>query len=131
MSLTIPEAILMLFLAGLLDLIGIICLLLDIAFGIGEVFSYIPDGIGILFFGAWVALRSHGEKTRKEAMTEIAEKKAEHRRIVEKRAKVLKKTAKKGFGRGLKFGLAILGEVILFVGALPFWTIFVYSELKT
>jgi len=125
-----PEGVLMLFLAVLLDLIGIICLILDLVFGIGEVLSYIPDGIGIIFFGAWIAFRSQGEKSRKEAMKEVAEKKAEHRKAIEKRKKMLKKGVKKGAKRGLRFGLSALGEVIPFLGALPFWTILVFMELK-
>ncbi len=130
MSLLSPEGILMLFLAGLLDLIGIVCLILDLVFGIGEVLSFIPDGIGILFFGFWSLTRSQGEKTYKEAREEVAGKKAEHRKMVEKKAKALKKGVKKGSKKGLRFGLSAFGELIPFLGALPFWTIFVILEMK-
>ncbi|MGB2762405.1 MAG: hypothetical protein WBC21_02585 [Minisyncoccales bacterium] len=135
-SLFSPEAILMLFLAGLLDLIGVICLLLDLVFGIGEVLSYIPDGIGILFFGAWTLMRSQGEKSKEEVKEEMGEKVAERQKKIEemkkkRMKKKAKKTVKKGAKRGLRFGLAALGELIPVIGALPFWTIFVYSELKS
>lgn len=130
MSLLSPEGLIMLFLAGLLDLFGIICLILDVAFGIGEVLSYIPDVIGIFFFGFWVFMRSQERKSYKETREEIAGQVAEHRKIVDEKAKQLKKNIRKGSKKGLRFGLAALGEIIPFLGALPFWTIFVYSELK-
>ncbi len=131
LSLLSPEGVLMLFLAGILDLIGVICLILDLVFGIGEILSYIPDGIGILFFGGWLLMRSQGEKSKEEAKEEVTEKIAEHRRAIEKRKKMLKKGVKKGSKRGLRFGLSALGELIPFLGALPFWTIFVFLELKS
>ena len=150
MSLFSPEAILMLFLAGLLDLIGIICLLLDVAFGMGEVLSYIPDGIGILFLGSWSLMRALASgKTIGEAKEEASEKIADIRETGEKKREAMEKSRealrkkremakkgkklmmKKGGKTGLRFGLATLGEIIPFLGALPFWTIFVYSELKT
>lgn len=130
MDLFSPEAILMLFLAGLLDLIGVICLILDLVFGIGEILSYIPDGIGILFFGAWVFMRSQGEKTKEEVKEEIGEKLDERRKKIKEMKKKAKKGVKKGVKRGLRFGLATLGEIIPFLGALPFWSIFVFLELK-
>ena len=116
----------MLFLAGLLDIIGIICLILDLLFGIGEVLSYIPDGIGICFFGFWVIFRSQTKEAGKEKKEELKEQLAERRK---KRLK--KKIAKKGGKKALRFGLAALGELIPLLGAMPFWTIYVYLELKS
>ncbi len=116
----------MLFLAGLLDIIGIICLILDAALGIGEIFSYVPDTIGIIFFGTWIIFRAQTKKAGEEKKEELKEQLAERRK---KRLK--KKATKKGMKKGLKFGLAALGELTPFLGALPFWTIYVYLELKS
>ena len=137
-SLFSPEGVLMLFLAVLLDLIGIICLILDAAYGIGEVLSYIPDGIGILFFGGWTLMRSlasgqtieEAKEKTSETISDIKETGDKRREAIRKRKKMLKKGVKKGAKRGLRFGLAALGELIPFLGALPFWTIFVFLELK-
>jgi hypothetical protein len=128
-----PEAVIMLFLAGLLDIIGIICLILDAVLGIGEIFSYIPDTIGIIFFGAWVVFRAATKEAGEEKLKELKGKLAERREEREgvRKKKLKKKVAKKGMNKGLKFGLASLGEIIPFLGALPFWTIYVYSELKS
>ena len=123
----------MLFLAGLLDLIGGLCLIADLAFGIGEIFSFIPDMIGIVFFGLWVLMRSQMKTTvegAKEEMGKIAKQKMEHRQKIKKGVKTLKKNVKKASIKGLRVGLASLGELIPILGALPFWTIFVISELK-
>lgn len=125
-----PEGVLMLFLAGMLDLIGIICLILDAVFSIGEILSPIPDFIGICFFGIWIFMRSQGEKTKKESMKEVSGAAAEHKKRVAKTKKIFQKGTKKASKKGLKFVLAMFGELIPFLGALPFWTIFVYSELK-
>ncbi|MCK4520816.1 hypothetical protein KAT95_03035 [Candidatus Parcubacteria bacterium] len=149
MDLFSPEAILMLFLAGLLDLIGVICLILDLVFGIGEILSYIPDGIGILFFGFWTFMRSLTKgKTMEEAKEETSEKIADIRETGEKRREAIRKRRealrkkremakkgkklmmKKGGKTGIRFGLATLGEIIPFLGAAPFWSIFVFLELK-
>ena len=128
----------MLFLAGILDVMGIICLILDLVFGIGEILSYIPDGLGIIFLGGWTLMRSLMKgKTMEEAKEDASEKIADikeagekRREAIRKRKKMLKKGVKKGAKRGLRFGLSALGELIPFLGALPFWTIFVFLELK-
>lgn len=124
-SFTSPEGILMLFLAGLLDLIGILCLIADLAFGIGEIFSFIPDAIGIVFFGFWMLIRSQ-ESDFKNMAKQVSDKK----QAMKKTNQVMKKTAKKGAKKGTRFALSSLGELIPFLGALPFWTIFVILELK-
>lgn len=143
MSLLNQDAILMLFLAGLLDLFGVICAILIAAFGLGVILSYIPDVIGILFFGSWVLIRTvlKGEtmeeakekasEKRSEATQEVAQHRAKQEMEIRKaKEKLAKKMTKKGVKRGLRFALATLGELIPLIGALPFWTIFVYSELK-
>ena len=149
MSLLSPEGILIMFLAGLLDLMGAICLILDVVFGIGEILSYIPDGLGILFLGSWALMRALASgKTMGEAKEEASEKIADikeagekRREAIEQRREALRRKRemikkgkklmlKKGGKTGLRFGLATLGEVIPFLGAAPFWTIFVYLEMK-
>lgn len=136
-----PEGILMLFLAGILDLMGIICLILDLVFGIGEILSYIPDGIGILFFGGWIFMRSvmkgqtveEAKEEVSETISDVKEAGEKRREAIRKKREMIKKRRKllkKGSKKGLRFGLATLGEIIPFLGALPFWTIFVFLELK-
>lgn len=47
------DSILMFFLALLLDLLGLLCLVLDFI-GIGLGVSFIPDLLGGVFFGSWL-----------------------------------------------------------------------------
>jgi hypothetical protein len=129
-GLTSPEGVTMVSLAVMLDILGIICLILWLAAGIGGILSYIPDIIGIFFFGFWMVMRSQEEKTYKETRTEVAGEVAEHHRKVQTAKKALKKGAKRASKRGFKFLLAMLGELIPLLGALPFWTMFVVSELR-
>ena len=129
-GLTSPEGVVMVSLAIMLDIIGIICLILDLVFGIGEILSFIPDIIGIFFFGFWIFMKSQEDKTYKQARTEITSEVAEHHREVQAAKKAFKKGAKRASKRGIKFFAAMLGELIPFLGALPFWTIFVVSELR-
>lgn len=120
----------MLALAGILDIIGIICLILWLVAGIGGVLSYIPDIIGIFFFGFWIFIRSQEEKTYKETRKEVAGEVAEHKRKIQAAKKAFKKGAKRASKRGFKFLFAMVGELVPLLGALPFWTIFVLLELK-
>ncbi len=116
-----PEAILVISVAVLLDIAGILCAILIPVLGIGVILSFIPDIVGILFFGAWMLFRGQGTEGIKQ---EIGER-VDQKRKLKKAAKGLKKGMKFG-----KFGLATLGELIPVVGALPFWTIFVLLELR-
>ena len=129
-GLTSPEGVVMVSLAVMLDILGILCLILWLAFGIGGILSYIPDMIGIFFFGFWMLMRSQENKTYKEARGEVAGEVAEHHRKVQTAKKAFKKGAKRASKSGLKFFAAMIGELIPLLGALPFWTIFVVSELK-
>jgi hypothetical protein len=92
----------MILIALLLDLFGLFCLALDLAgdSDLGESLSIIPDILGAILLGGFSFL---GQKRRTR--------------------KILKK-------RGGKFLLTFLGELTPFLGGLPFWTIYVYSELK-
>ena len=75
-------------------------------------------------------MKSQEDKTYNQARTEITSEVAEHHREVQAAKKAFKKGAKRASKRGIKFFVAMLGELIPFLGALPFWTIFVVSELR-
>ena len=134
--------------AIMLDIIGIICLILDAIVGIGEIVSFLPDIIGIVFFGFWIMARSQAQKIKikikdakeeqeaqeqesESSMDELAKEKMRHRRKVERAQKAFKQGAKRAGKRGFRFFLAALGELMPLLGALPFWTIFVISELRS
>ncbi|MCJ7786796.1 hypothetical protein MUP06_01085 [Patescibacteria group bacterium] len=116
-----PEGIIMLPLAILLDIAGIIFTILDIAYGIGEIPSWISDGIGIIFFGLWILIRHQTMARPKELAKEVAERR--------KAIKGAVKQAKK-MGKGLRFAISTIGEILPLVGALPFWTWMVWAELR-
>ena len=132
-SLFSPEALIMLPLAALLDIIGIICFIANIFFGAGEILSFIPDAVGLLFFGAWVTFRAmtkpEGKEKKQELTIKVAERKKEQKIMVKKTRGIIKQGMK--IGRKGKFLIAALGELMPILGALPFWTIYVYSELKS
>lgn len=67
-----------------------------------EIFSFIPDVIGFAFFAVWTSIKN------KEANFSILKSKKSRR----------------------KFLMTFVGEAIPFVGMLPFWTIFVISEIR-
>jgi len=121
-NLVSPQGMAMIGVALFLDAFGIICTLIGLlSAGAGEVLSFIPDGIGILFFAVLLSFRGQGKP--KEVVVETKEK-------IKMRKKVMG-TIRKGLrGHWGKFGLAALGELAPFLGALPFWTIFAISELK-
>ena len=105
-----------------LDALGIICTLISlVTAGTGEVLSLIPDGIGILFFAVLLSFKGQGKP--REVVVKTKEK-------IEMRKKAMGAVRKGLRGHWGKFGLASLGELAPFLGALPFWTIFAISELK-
>ena len=120
-----PEGVLMMTVAIGLDIFGLICLIFNIFFGLGEIPSWISDGIGIIFFGFWLLIRSQTLARERELVEKVMEKRMAIARIA--------RTVKMGriLGRKLRFGIALLGEILPLIGALPFWTWFVYSELKS
>jgi hypothetical protein len=110
---TRPEVI-MFIVAILLDIFGVICLILDIFFGVGEIPSWFSDGAGIIFIGGWMWFRSG-----RMEVPERAKQRAE---------KGLRKLFR---GKYKKFFTPILGEVAPLVGAFPFWSLAVYYELTS
>lgn len=101
--------------AILLDIFGIICLILNIFFGAGEILSWISDGIGIIFINGWMLFRS-GKVVETPSRTKGGLF----------RFDFLRKLFR---GKYKRFLTPILGEVAPFVGALPFWSLAVYFEL--
>ena len=102
-----PEGAIMMLLAILIDTAGLICLILTIVFGIGQVISLAMDIIGMVLIGGWMLFR-YGQMTGT-------------------------KGAKKAVGKLLKrFGLSFLGELIpIFGDVAPCWTLAVYFTLKS
>jgi hypothetical protein len=99
-----PEALVMLFFAVLLDIIGLILL----CFALDD--FWITDAIGIIGLGGWMLIRTGHVTTTKKAQKQV------------------KKVGKKVLKR---LGLATLVEIIPYVGDIaPCWTLAVYFELK-
>ena len=125
-----PEGIVMMGAAITLDFIGFVLTVIWLLTVLGvatleipEIVNWASDGAGFAFFGTWLLFRApfrETEGTETAALTED---------VVQKRRSA--KRTRVRMGRGLRFGIAFLGEVITVVGALPFWTWFVYSELKS
>lgn len=104
-----PEAFAMFFVAGMLDIVGLIVFILSL-FGIGIPASFVLDFIGVIIIGGWMFFRTG------------------HVTITRKAGKTIKKAQKKILKR---LGLSFLGELIPFFGDIAFcWTLAVYFELK-
>jgi len=52
-----PDVLIMLIIGLFLDILGLLCLLLD-WMGVGEVLSFVVDIIGMILFGFWTLMRS-------------------------------------------------------------------------
>jgi len=113
-ALVSPEGVAMISIAGILDLVGVICLVLNIFFGVGEILSWISDGVGIIFISGWMLFRSR--------RVEVPE------RVKRRTERGLRKLFR---GKWKKFLTPILGEVAPLVGAFPFWSLAVYYELTS
>jgi hypothetical protein len=102
-----PDALLAFFVALMLDLGGVICLLLDLTIilsPIGLVVSQILDILGLIFFSLWTMQRGGS--------------------ISGKASHVLKKLLK-------RVGLPMIVELIPIVGDLAFsWVVTVYLEIS-
>lgn len=101
-----PEAIIMMPLAILLDLIGLILVI----FALDDFF--ITDIIGITIIGSWTFFRSQQVQMTQRAQQRIGKAAKQARRLKWLRP------------------LMIIGEFIPYVGVLPCWTVLVYFELK-
>lgn len=102
MSVLSPLNLVGLIVAMLLDIFGLLCLFFDYIFGpfIGEALSLISDFAGAIFFSFWSLVQSGGLVTKKSAKKRI-----------------------------MKLIVTFFGETLPFLGALPFWTIFIITEI--
>lgn len=126
-----PEGITMMLIAVPLDIFGFILTVISILtlFGvltleIPEIINWISDGMGLFFFGLWSLFKSSVDQKPSSA-ADLAQNVVQRRRGIQATFKKAR-----GMGKGLKFGLTTLGEFIPIFGALPLWTLFVWSELK-
>lgn len=130
------ELLIMLPIAILLDILGVICTILDIAFGTGEIISWITDIVGTIIIGGWIFFNFLMRRfVTKESEEKIGEKIKEIKEFPEKKKKLISRAPKlaerlKGGKRILKVVGGIIGEYIPIIGALPFWTLIVWSERK-
>lgn len=92
--------------AIILDSFGFLCLFLNYIFGtvLGENLSSVSDSIGAFIFGAWIIATSGGIRAAFNV--------------------------RKSKGKVVKYILTFVGESLPFVGALPFWTIYIFSVIK-
>lgn len=118
-----PEGVIMLTIAGLLDLIGIICAILVVLFGLGAIFGQVVNVLGYTILGVWLSLRA-GFAGEEKAQAETSQKK--ERGIAFKVAKsVIKRFLKKQWKKLIAETIPLIGDVY------PGFTLMVYSELKS
>ncbi len=110
-----PEGVMMLFIAGMFDVAGWICIILVAAFGVGVLVGQIVNVLGFIVIGAWIFSRSGSMPTKKpklgegEGMTQG----------------LVKKFLKKQWKKIVVEICPILGDIY------PGFTLIVYSELKS
>lgn len=128
--------LIMLPIAILLDVLGVICTILDIAFGAGEIISWITDIAGTIIIGGWIFfnflmrrfITKESEEKTGEKIKEIKDLSGKKKKLASKVQKLVRKLkGKKGI---LRVVGGIIGEYIPIVGILPFWTWIVWSERK-
>jgi len=117
------EGMIFLPIAVILDLVGIFL----ICFGLDD--FGITDIIGIVFIGGWVLARSFFRSSGAdiEAPSRIGKAAAEKRQQQKEIVQTVKKTVKTS-KTPIK-ALCFIGELIPYIGALPFWIFLVYDEL--
>ena len=122
-----PAALIMFPVAILLDLFGIICLILYLAYGTGAILDYLPDIIGLIIITPWCFLHSQQVKSATPKL-EVAKTAKKNVGKFEKR---IAKSAK--WAKRLKWirPFFIIFEFIPFLGVGPWWTMVVYYELKS
>ena len=103
-----PEGFMLMLIAGTIDSIGIVLIFL----GLDD--FWITDFAAYSTIGLWILMRTGGFKKPTTTAGEAAEKAAK----IAKRLKWFRLAA-------------FIGELIPYVGALPLWTLLVYSELQT
>src|SRR4030042_2841676 len=114
-----PEALLMLSIFGVLDIID---------FFLGSIL--VVDIIAILVYSAWTYFRGQAKKASEtQAQIETARKTREEKRQQFGEKKKVRQASLAKRGKWLRKVLFIL-EWIPIVGMIPGWTLMVYSELK-
>lgn len=110
-----PEGVMMLFIAGMFDLAGWICIILVAALGIGVLIGQIVNVLGFIVIGVWIFFRSGSMPTKKP---EPGEGKGMTQGLI-------KKFLKKQWKKLVVEICPILGDIY------PGFTLMVYSELKS
>ncbi|MDP3093845.1 MAG: hypothetical protein Q8N16_03710 [bacterium] len=147
LELLTPWGIFLIGTALIIDFAGILFTVLDVAYGLGEIFSWISDIVGLIVIGGLIMLRAMimGKQFSSEEYAEgVVEQHAQRKQAVEAIGKKTKQAAAKAAkaakagGKAVKVGarvlrvvLAFIGEIVPLIGALPFWTISVYMELTS
>lgn len=128
--LAVPEGLIMLFIAVVLDLLGFVCFILDL-FGVGIPISFLIDAAGNASIGIWAMMRP----LARSVIGKIGEKAGE---VVGGKGSAsggsaVGKAAKKGISTGLtivRFIITDIIELIPYVGdVVPAWTFFVIFTL--
>ena len=110
-----PEGVMMLFIAGMFDVAGWICIILVAALGVGVLVGQIVNVLGFIVIGAWVFSRSRSMPTKKP-------KPGEEKGMVQG---LVKKFLKKQWKKLVVEICPVLGDIY------PGFTLMVYSELKS
>ena len=106
-----PEGCMILFIAVILDLIGLFLFVLSF-FIAGIPLSWLLDIAGMVIIGGWLLVRTGRIKKRGG----------------KNNAEIIKKITKK---TGKRFGIAFLIELVPFLGDIsPSWTVLVFLELR-
>jgi len=134
-GITSPEGVLMLLVAIFFDLLSVALTIIGLfTVGLGWVADLILDLLPIFIIGGWALIRGiwSGDKGTgeikeyaQEISSNISSKIKQSKKNLETKA-VEKSVAKTGAKR---FGIALIGELIPIIGALPMWTWFVYKEM--
>jgi len=130
MVLAVPEGLIMLLIAVILDLCGLVVFILSL-FGVGVPISFILDAAGAASIGTWAITRPFA----RSAIGKIGEKAGEMLGGKGPTAggSAVGGMAKKGIGMGLsiaRFIITLLIEVIPYLGDIfPGWTFFVIFTL--
>ena len=128
--------LIMLPIAIFLDVLGVICTILDVAFGVGEVISWVTDIAGTVIIGGWILFNFLMKKIiTRESEEKTGEKIKEVKNLPQKKTKMAAKVKKfagklKGKRGALRIAGGIIGEYVPILGILPFWTWIVWSERK-
>ena len=125
-----PEGIVMITVAFIFDFILFILILLKFV-GVGIPIAWVVNIIAGLFIGAWAFSRGGGTGAIKAGFKRKGSTKKEGAET-DKKTSAAQDIAKKAGKKVLKkFAISFLGGLIPFVASIvPFWIIFVYTELK-